>query len=174
MTTFLRRAAADTAGASAVEFALVLPFLFLLHIGGAEALQAYVAHRNVAHVAATMADITSRNRTVSTAELNDILAASVAVMHPFPTNVGMQQRISSLSANSSGTITTDWTVNKGYTQSGGPSVPAGYLLSNESVIVTDVIYDYRPTFGFFLPDTIRMTRHSYVRPRLSAKVEKVS
>ena len=59
-----------------------------------------------------------------------------------------------------------------YSASGGPSVPAGYLAAGESVIVTDVIYDYRPTFGFFLPDTIRMTRHAYVRPRLSAKVER--
>jgi Flp pilus assembly protein TadG len=172
MITFLRRAAADAKGASAVEFALILPFLFLLHIGSAEALQAYVAHRNVAHVAATMADITARNRTVSTADLNDILAAGVTVMHPFP-NVGLQQRISSLSANASGTVARDWTVNKGYIQSDAPSVPPGYLLANESVIVTDVIYEYRPTFGMFLPDTIRMTRHSYVRPRLSAKVEKV-
>jgi hypothetical protein len=42
------------------------------------------------------------------------------------------------------------------------------------VIVTDVIYDYRPTFGLFLPDTIRFSRKAYSRPRLSARVEKVS
>ena len=29
-------------------------------------------------------------------------------------------------------------------------MPAGYLLAGESAIVTDVIYDYRPTFGLFL------------------------
>jgi hypothetical protein len=53
-------------------------------------------------------------------------------------------------------------------------VPSGYLSANESVIVTDVVYDYRPTFGLFMPETIRFTRHAYVRPRLSVKVEKIS
>ncbi|MBU1377943.1 MAG: pilus assembly protein [Alphaproteobacteria bacterium] len=173
MIVFLRRLAADRKGASAVEFALILPILFLLHIGAAEALQAYVAQRNVAHIASTMADITARNRTISNAELNDVLSASVAVMYPFP-SVRLQQRVSSISADGSGTITTDWTAKKDYTAAGSPSLPQGYLRSNESVIVTDVIYDYKPTFGFFLPDTIRMVRHAYVRPRLSAKVEKVS
>lgn len=173
MMTFLRRAAANERGASAVEFALILPFLFLLHIGSAEALQAYTAHRNLSHVAATMADITARSRTVSTAELNDILVASGSVMYPFSTQL-LQQRISSLSANSSGSVSVDWTIKKDFTDGSAPSSPAGFLLSNESVIITDVIYDYRPTFGLFLPDTIRMTRHAYVRPRLSAKVEKVS
>jgi Flp pilus assembly protein TadG len=173
MITLLRRLSADQKGASAVEFAIVFPLLFLLHVAAAEALQAYVAQRNVTHIASAMADITARNRTVSTADLNDILGVSVSMMHPFPTE-RLQQRVSSISADGSGSVSTDWTSKKAYTNTDGPSVPSGYLRSNESVIVTDVIYDYEPSFGFFMPDTIRMTRHAYVRPRLSAKVEKVS
>jgi Flp pilus assembly protein TadG len=173
MISFMRRLAANQAGASAVEFALVLPFLFLLHIGAAEALQAYVAQRNVSHIAATMADITSRGRTVSQAELNDILSASVSMMHPLP-NVRLQQRITSMSASSSGSVTPDWTTSKDFTDSSAPSVPSGYLAANESAIVTDVIYDYKPMFGLLLPETIRFTRHAYVRPRLSTKVEMAS
>ena len=172
MTGFLKRLAKDRRGVSAVEFALILPFLFLLHIGSAEALQAYTAHRNLSHVAATMADIASRSRTVTTAELNDILLASGSVMHPFPTET-LQQRISSLSANAVGSVNVDWTINKAFAGATTPSAPAGFLLANESVIITDVIYDYRPTYGLFLPDTIRMTRHAYARPRLSTKVDKV-
>ena len=30
------------------------------------------------------------------------------------------------------------------------------------------------TFGLFLPETIRFTRHAYSRPRLTQKVEKVA
>jgi len=173
MTMFLRRLAADRSGVSAIEFALILPILFLMHMGAAEGFQAYVAQRNIAHLSATMADITARSRTISTAELNDVLGASAAMMHPLP-NVRLQQRISSLSADASGTVSTDWSVKKNFQSSTGPSVPSGYLKPNESVIVTDVVYDYQPTFGFFLPASITMTRHAYSRPRLSAKVEKVS
>lgn len=171
MTPFLKRAAADEEGASAIEFALIFPVLFVLHVAAAEAMEVYKAQRNVAHIAAAMADITAQNRTVTTAELDDILAASTAMIHPYP-NVDLQQRVSSLSASPAGSVSIDWSVKKTYNLTAPPSVPSGYLSGGESVIVTDVVYDYRPTFGLFLPDSIRFTRHAYVRPRLSTKVDK--
>jgi len=168
----IRKVLLDSRGAAAIEFALLLPLLFTLHIAAAEVLQAYKAQRNAAHIAAAIADITAQSRTLTTAEIDDILAASAAMMHPFPT-VRLQQRVASLSASDSGAISVDWQKGKDYSQAGGPSVPPGYLLPKESVIVTDVIYDYQPTFGLFLPKTIRFTRHAYARPRLSAKVERL-
>jgi len=173
LTRFLQRAGADTSGAAAVEFAVIFPVLFVLHVAAAEALEAYKAQRNVAHIAAAMADITAQSRSVTTAEINDILAASTAIIHPFPTT-GMQQRVTSLSASAGGTVTQDWQVKKTYTLTGAASVPSGYLSPGESVIVTEVVYDYRPTFGLFLPETIRFIKRGYARPRLSTKVEKLS
>jgi Flp pilus assembly protein TadG len=166
------RAAADQEGAAAVEFALIFPVLFVLHVAAAEALEVYIAQRNVAHIAAAMADIMAQSRVVTQADVDDVLLASTAMMHPFP-EASLQQRVSSLTANAAGTVATDWSVRRSYDGAANPSVPAGYLLANESAIVTDVIYDYKPTFGLFLPKTIRFTRHAYVRPRLSTKVEKV-
>jgi Flp pilus assembly protein TadG len=171
MIRLLRRAATDQGGAAAIEFVLVFPVLFTLHVAAAEALEVYVAQRNVAHIAAAMADIVAQSRTVTQADLDDVLVASTAMIHPYPVT-SLQQRVSSLSANASGTVSPDWTAKKDYLDSSAPTVPAGYLLANESAIVTDVIYDYKPTFGLFLPKTIRFTRHAYVRPRLSTKVEK--
>ena len=173
MIRFLRRGAAAQDGAAAIEFALIFPVLFVINVAAAEFLQAYQAQRNIAHIAAAMADVVGQSRTVTGADLDDVLSANVVMIHPFPT-AGLQQRISSLSADASGTVSTDWSVKKAYLGLGGPSVPSGYLGANESVIVTDVVYDYHPTFGLFVPDTIRFTRHAYVRPRLSQKVEKVS
>lgn len=173
MMAFLKRAIRDRQGAAALEFALIFPVLFILHIAAVEALGAYQAQRKVSHIAAAMADITAQNRTVTTAELDDVLKASVSMIYPYP-NTSVQQRVSSLSANGSGSVSTDWTVKKDFSSADGPSVPSGYLSANESVIVTDVVYDYRPTFGLFMPETIRFTRHAYVRPRLSVKVEKIS
>lgn len=173
MKRFLVRLARDTKGAAAVEFALIFPLLFILNIGAAEALLVYQVQRNIAHTAAVMADITAQSRTVTDAELQDILAASTSVIHPFP-RLTLQQRISSLTANGSGTVSQDWTIKKDWSGSIPASVPSGYLGANESAIVTDVIYDYRPTFGLFMPETIRFVRHAYARPRLTQKVEKVT
>jgi Flp pilus assembly protein TadG len=173
MIRFLARAAADRDGAAAVEFALIFPVLFLLNIGAAEALQIYKVQRNVAHIAATMSDITAQSRTVTDSEVQDILSSSASIIYQFP-KASLQQRVSSLSANASGSVSQDWTAKKDYSGSDAPSVPSGYLGANESVIVTDVVYDYKPTFGLFLPKNIRFTRHAYSRPRLTAKVEKVA
>lgn len=171
MTRFLRRIAGDRKGAAAIEFALIFPVIFVLNVAAGEGLQAYIAQRQVAHIAATMADITAQSRTMTAAELDDVLSASTAMIHPFPTQ-SLQQRISSMSSNGSGTVSTDWTQKRDWASSGGPSIPNGYLAANESVVIADVVYDYKPTFGLFLPETIRFTKHAYVRPRLSAKVER--
>ncbi len=173
MTSFARRALHDRRGTASIEFVLIFPVIFLLNIAAAEALEVYEAQRNVSHIAAAIADITAQNREVSTDDLNDILTASVSMIHPFP-NVALQKRVSSLSADAHGAITIDWTANKDYTDAAAPSAPSGYLQANESAIVTDVIYDYHPSFGMFLPSTIRFVRHAYVRPRLTSKVDKVA
>ena len=173
MIRFLRRVADDRQGVAAMEFALIFPLIFLLNMGAVEALQVYQAQRNVSHIAATVADITAQGRTVTDSELRDILSAGISMMHPFP-NAGLQQRLSSFSASSNGTVSRDWTYARDYKASGDAAVPSGYLGANESVIVSDVIYDYEPAFGFFLPDKIRMTRHAYARPRLTLRVEKVT
>lgn len=173
MRRFLARAATDQKGAAAVEFALIFPILFMLNLGAVEALQVYQAQRNVAHIAAAISDITAQSRTVTETELQDVLNAGPAIIYPFP-NTSLQQRVSSLTADASGTVTQDWTSKRNYSGSAGASVPAGYLGANESVIVSDVVYDYAPTFRLFLPATIRFTRHAYARPRLTQKVEKVA
>ena len=173
MIRFIRRGAADQKGAAAIEFVLIFPVLFVLHVAAAEALMAYQAQRNVAHIASAMADIVAQSRSVTANELDDILTASVAMIHPYP-NVDLQQRISSISKSDTGTVTTDWMVKTAYSGTSGATVPSGYLGNGESVIVTDVVYDYKQTFGMFLPATIRFTRKAYVRPRLSTKVEKTT
>lgn len=171
--TFARRALSDRSGVAAIEFALIFPVIFVLNVAAAEALQAYMAQRQVAHIAATMADITAQNRTVTDAEVDDILLASTAMIHPFPAE-RLQQRVSSMSASGTGSVSTDWTRKRDWSGTSGPAMPSGYLAASESVIVADVIYDYRPTFGLFLPETLRFTRHAYVRPRLSSKVERTA
>ncbi|MDZ4375988.1 MAG: TadE/TadG family type IV pilus assembly protein [Phenylobacterium sp.] len=173
MIGFLRRAAGNERGAAAIEFALIFPVIFVLNIAAAEAFQVYQVQRNVAHIAATMADITAQARTVTDDELQDILRASTSMIYPFPAS-RLQQRVSSMSANHSGSVSVDWTAKRDFSTAGSPTVPSDYLSANESVIVTDVIYDYEPSFGLFLPETIRFSRKAYSRPRLTLKVDRVS
>ena len=152
-----------------MEFALLAPFLFVLHLAAGELVQVFQVQRRIAHMASAMADITSQSRALTDAEIADILQAGRVMILPFP-ETSLGQRISSISANAAGVVTTDWTLNSSYPAGSPPSVPAGFLRANESVIVADVVYDYRPAFGLYLPTTLRFERHAYLRPRLADKV----
>ena len=159
-------------GAAAMEFALVAPLLFLFHFGTVEVVQAWEAHRRVDHVASTLADLTAQNRSVSSADLDDILAAGALILSPFPT-AKLGERVSSLTANSSGTVAVDWTVSRNWTTGGTPSVPAGYLAASESVVVAEVTFGHDALFGLVLPAAFTMQKKAYLRPRLSQQVQKL-
>jgi hypothetical protein len=83
-------------------------------------------------------------------------------------------RLASISLDAKGQPHVDWTYpggSSGFTY----NVPAGYLQSNQSVIVADVSYTYQP-FGYH-PDggwlfdaAIPMRQHAYLRPRLVTKI----
>jgi Flp pilus assembly protein TadG len=158
-------------GAAAVEFALIAPVLVLFHLGAVEMVQAWEAKRRVAHVAAALADLTAQNRSVSPADLTDIMKAGALLMSPFPAS-RLGERISSFYLDTNGTVQKDWSVQSDtWTASGDPSVPKDYLQAGESVIVADVTFSYKPMFGLVLPAST-MQKHAYLRPRLSTMVIK--
>lgn len=159
-------------GAAAIEFALVLPILVALQIGSVELVKAFEAQRRIAHVAAAMADVVSQGQTVTDAQLTDAMAAGEVLVDPLPTTT-LGLRISSLTADSSGAVSVDWTTSQNWTQAGAPSVPAGYLAAGESAIVADVSYGYTSSTRYVLGDTITFVRHAYIRPRLSNQVTKL-
>lgn len=158
-------------GAVAVEFALMAPFLILMHFGAVELIQAWGAHRRVAHVAAALADLTAQSRSVSAADLDDILAAGAIMVEPYPSDT-LGERIASISMDSGGSTKVDWTASRNWTASGSPSVPAGYLQPNESVIVAQVTYRHSALFSLVLPGVTTMQKTAYLRPRLSNQVAK--
>ncbi|HEV2531612.1 TadE/TadG family type IV pilus assembly protein [Phenylobacterium sp.] len=162
----------DERGAAAVEFALMLPILVTLQLGSVELVRAFEAQRRIAHIAAAMADVIAQGRTTTAADLTDAMVAGQVLVNPLPTgNMGL--RISSLTADSRGVVTSDWTQSQNWSATGGPSVPTGYLAAGESAIVADVTYDYTSPIRYLLPTTLHFARHAYVRPRLSTQVAKV-
>jgi len=166
----IRRFRDDRRGVAIIEFALLAPILVTLYLGSVELTLAFQAQQRLAHLAQAMADMASQNRTITTAEIDDILAAGTVMAHPLsPAPLG--QRIASVTAGAGGALTVDWQRSRQYTAPGAPTTPSGYLAANESVIVADVTYDYTPVFTLILPQTIRFERRAYLRPRLSDKVD---
>jgi Flp pilus assembly protein TadG len=162
--------ARDEAGVAAIEFALVLPLLVALLFGAVEFVQLLSAARRVDHAAAAMADVVAQGRTITDAELTDIMTLAPILVSPLPTT-SVGEQISSFTADSNGAVNRDWTKSSNYSGA-APSVPTGYLTANESVIVADVTYQFTSPLRFMIPGVVTFQKHAYVRPRLTSQVTK--
>lgn len=147
----------DAAGASALEFALLLPIMLVLWAGMAEMSHAIGAWRRVTLLARTVADLTSKGDTVdpiASGTMSDILAASTAVLRPYASTdaaivvsaLGVTQatdanpRVCSSIANAKGTarktgVATDL------------AVPQGYGVANNRYLLAEVTLPYAPMIG---------------------------
>ena len=172
----LARLAHDERGVSAVEFAVLLPFMFLLYMGGVEVSQAVATDRKVTMVARSVADLVSRTTSVSDADMTDTFNAAAAVVAPFPTSK-LKVTLSSVSINAQGVAKVVWS--NGYNtapRSVGSTVtiPAALNVANTSLIWGEVSYGYTPTIGYVLTGTMNLTDQMYMRPRLSTCVARVT
>src|SRR3954447_16418142 len=79
----LRRFLSDKRGVSAVEFAMVLPLMITLYLGGVEVSSAVAIDRKMTLIARTLADLVSQATSVDNSGMTSILAATTAVMAPY-------------------------------------------------------------------------------------------
>lgn len=168
-----RRLSTDDGGVSAVEFALILPVMLLLYLGGVEVSQAVSADRKITLVTRTVADLTSRYSQVSDTDVNNILNAGAAIMEPF-SSAPLQVTVTCLTIDSSGKATVYWS----RTMGGSPLHKVGDVVSlqsplnapNTSMIWSEVQYGYKPAIGYVISGTLDLKDSMYMRPRLSDTV----
>jgi Flp pilus assembly protein TadG len=168
----LRRLWRDQAGAALAELVIVMPFMMLLLMGFAEALQLVEAHRRVSRAASAIGDLAAQEQTLSRSELNELFLLGGLLMDPLPrTTLGA--RLMSFSADNTGRVSLDWVENgsAAYGGSAPQALPAGYgLMANQSVMVADVSYTYKPGVRWILPADIKLQKRMLLRPRASDRV----
>ncbi len=170
--SLLRRFGKDRKGVAAVEFALIAPAMILLYCGLVELCQAIIADRKTNHVASAVGDLVSQAETVSSSDLSDIFTIANTIMSPFPTS-SLQIRVTSLTANASGTPVVDWS--KGY--GGFSALTVGQtktlpmtLASGDSMVMSESKYTYTSVLHYVLPSALSYSEVYYLRPRRSDKV----
>jgi Flp pilus assembly protein TadG len=192
---FLRRLGGDHNGVAAVEFALILPFMLTLYLGGAElgdglAVQFRVtlAARTVADLTSQCGDTTSSGQYCDTADglaidsttMSQILGAASTVMAPYsPSNIVVT--VSELTfTGGSTTATVVWSAS---TSGNGRSIASSYPLPTAMqslpanpnnapyyVILGEVTYPYTPSLGYVITGTINMYQNALFFPRNSSCV----
>lgn len=150
----------DQSAASAVEFALILPLMLTLWAGMAEMSHAIDNWRKVTLLSRTVADLTSEgdpsgSATIQSSTMNDILAASSAVLRPFnaasvtivvsamEVNLAtspLSPKVCSSIANAAGTARTTGIASD-------LTIPAGFQTTGERYVLAEVSMPYSPMIG---------------------------
>ena len=157
----------DEDGISAVEFALVAPFMALLYFGCIELSLMMQTDRRVTSAASTMGDLVARAATMTDDDVDDVFEASRMIFQPSPIE-NARLRFSSLTSTN-GAITVSWSdANDSWTpRAVGESiaVPENLVPDGGSVIFAEVEFDYSSSIGFFIQNTRTLTDEFYLRPR---------
>ncbi|MEM7429611.1 MAG: TadE/TadG family type IV pilus assembly protein [Pseudomonadota bacterium] len=160
----LRRFGAQTKGAIAIEFAIILPIMITMYFGVVEIGHALAANRKVTMTTSTVGDLVAQFSTIGPNAMNGLVTAASEIMRPFDTSGSGQLKINVYSI--SNTPTNDWTYTQGGACAGGtPTVPAALLASGGSVIVSRVCYDFDSILHRFFTANETFEDTFYLRPR---------
>lgn len=180
-------------GVSAIEFALILPFLVMLLLGAIEITRLIVIHHKLDKISHSMADLVARGETVDKATLDSLTDAAVQIFRPFTFDAATIVFTSVINGSDPENCKdvpncVAWQYSKASTGTpsassvaapGGPGSSANlndyFLAPGEDVIVSEVFYSYQPLFeisSLYLPAGIgtesTLYKFSMYRPRLNA------
>ena len=188
MTSLARRVrdlSSDTKAVAAVEFAIVVPFMLLLYVGGVELANGMAINVKVTATAHSVADMVSQNTQISAAQMQTILGASTAIIAPYPTTDSKGKSlitvtVSEIATDGSGNPTVQWSRSYDGTNF-GPGRPTGKMTLpsslpasltgsqnyNVSFILGEVSYAYTPNLGYAVSGTVALGDSYYLFPRCS-------
>ncbi|GLR83796.1 TadE/TadG family type IV pilus assembly protein [Bradyrhizobium iriomotense] len=169
----------DTRAVAAVEFAIVVPFMLLLYVGGVELGNAMAIGVKVSETAHTVADLVSRNACVTDSSLSTMLGASAATIAPYTSSpyssTSLTVIVSEVSTDAKGNATVTWSkALNGTPLSGSVTLPASLGTpspANVSLILGQVTYQYTPNLGYTISGTIPISESYYLYPRVSSTVQ---
>jgi Flp pilus assembly protein TadG len=158
----------DPRGVSAVEFALLLPLMITLYLGGVEVSQAVSIDRKVSLTARAVADLVSQGTTITASQMQDILGASSAVMSPYTTS-NLKVVVSSIQFDNNGNATVGWSAASANasprTKGSSVAIDSALVSKNSTIIWAEVQYAYAPAIGYVITGNLTLKDQLYMKPR---------
>jgi Flp pilus assembly protein TadG len=169
----LRRFQEDKRGVSAVEFAMLLPLMVTLYIGGVEVSSAIAVDRKVTLVARTLGDLVAQSTTVNAADMTNILNAATSVVQPYSSST-IKVKVSRVDVDANSVAKVIWSKATSNTTARAANdvvtLPAALNTPSTSLIWAESQYAYTPTIGYVITGTLTLRDQIYMRPRLSDNV----
>jgi len=174
---FFSRLARDVRAVSAVEFALILPIMITLFLGGTELSQAIAVKRKAVLVNRTIADLVSQDSTITTAEITSIFNASAAVVAPYSA-AKLKIVVSGVKVDVNGVATVDWSrAFQATARAVGSSValPTGINTpcadpTKACLVFAETTYEYTPPIGYTIVGMLPLKDNMYMRPRKTTSI----
>lgn len=171
-----RRFARERQGLAALEFAILLPVMVFVLLAAVDLIDALGTYRRAENVAASLADVVSRDTSVSNSEVTGLWSAVGLLMFP-DTDTVMSERVTSVMVNSGSSATVVWSEgHNGATQrSVGSTVtlPAQMMTAGTSVIMAETTYHYTSPLNFLFPSTVDFSHTVIRRSRLVDPIPRV-
>lgn len=175
---FLGKLLRDDRGSVFVEFAMAMPVLSLLLLGGVELGRYVLLNQKLDRTVMTLSDLVASTTAVTIAEVDQIFAATSLVLEPFPLGAQGAVVISSVK-EVSGAPQIVWqrtgggslSVSSAVGVQGGAATLSdnGLVTASEGVIIGEVFYEYQPWFTDLIPSSV-IRHQSVFRPRQSNEV----
>ena len=154
----LARFPRQAAGASAIEFALVLPLMLTLFAGMSELAHAIDNWRKVTLLARTVADLTSQGDStdpIAPATMSDIMGASSAVLRPFATTnvqivvsaLGVDTLASVVSPRVCSSIASSNATARSTGIASDLTIPTGFNTNGNRYVLAEISMPYAPMLG---------------------------
>lgn len=164
----IQRLRHDRRGLGVVEFALAAPFLILLYVGSYQLMDAISCYRKVAIADHALADLTTRQKVLTPDQADTILKAAKRVMFPYSAATATLV-ITEIYIDAEGSPQVKW-----YRASDGTivkdsdlDVPSSIATPNSHLILTEIVYHYKPVIGAKLLGPLTFKDHIYMSPRIS-------
>jgi Flp pilus assembly protein TadG len=172
----LRGFARGERGMATVEFALILPFMLTVYLGGVEIGDGVAIDRKVAITTRAVADLASRYTMIKNADMSSILGASSAIIQPYGATP-LAVTVSQVTVDNKGNATIAWsdTLNGTARTVGSPvTLPGTLAIPGSSYVWGEVNYVYTPTLGYVMTGSWTLANQIFMSPRASASITRIN
>lgn len=173
----------DACGIAAVEFAFIAPIMLVMLLGAVEITRAVSIDRRLSVVTSMVADLVTRSPSqgsnsnpepLTADDVNAIYDVIAHAMSPFeagPLTISIIP-VASHPTDASNTVVYPATTNRpSYNGGEAPArcqsypLPAGLLEANESVVVVEANYTFKPLFAGYLMNGVVWQERAIAKPR---------
>jgi Flp pilus assembly protein TadG len=175
--SFAMRLLRNRRGAAAVEFALILPVMAMIYLGGMQISMAVSTYRQVDLTANTVTNLVSQYTTISASQsMPDILNASMAVMYPnASTSVVITVSLVTIDKNQNATVTWSQSLNGTQRTTGSTvTVPSSLKVANTTIVLGEASYPYVAAIDFLKLGTLNLSSSIFMVPRAATTINLTS